>query len=135
MSQHFNLGWRSKNEFKRLWTCKLKTFSSLKELHWLSFSLQQQVNLNLATSHSCSVKEHIWNTDYRPVTSTEPTHDWEFKIEDPNRQDMRHYIDKIVINLHNTFPNPVRSKSIFWSKFDATALAGSTPPSGPSGFD
>merc|ERR1711953_702800 len=69
----------------------------------------QQVILNLATSHSCSVKEHIWNTDYRPVTATEPTHDWEFKIEDPNRQDMRHYIDKIVINLHNTFPNPVRT--------------------------
>ena len=67
----------------------------------------------LHTSHSCSVKDHLWNTEYRPVTSTEPTHDWEFKIEDAAKADMRHYIDKIVINLHNTFPNPVRSKCAY----------------------
>ena len=70
--------------------------------------------LNLATSHSCSVKEHIWNTDYRPVNTTEATHDWEFKIEDKDKSDMRHYIDKIVIHLHPTFPNPVRSKSKYF---------------------
>ena len=68
----------------------------------------QSVVLNLELSHWCSVKEHIWNSDYRPVNSGEPTHDWEFKIKDGANGDMRHYIEKIVIKLHETFAEPVK---------------------------
>ena len=68
----------------------------------------QSVVLNLELSHWCSVKEHIWNSDYRPVNSGEPTHDWEFKIKAGANGDMRHYIEKIVIRLHETFAEPVK---------------------------
>merc|ERR1711962_543099 len=68
----------------------------------------QSVVLNLELSHWCSVKDHIWNSDYRPVTSGEPTHDWEFKIQDGAKADMRHYIEKIVIKLHESFAEPVK---------------------------
>lgn len=71
----------------------------------------QIVDLHLLLSHWCSVKDHIWNTDYRPVTPSEPTHDWEFRITDAKNGDMRHYIEKIVINLHETFAEPVKGKT------------------------
>ena len=66
--------------------------------------------MNLEFSHLCSVKDHIWDTDYRPVSSTEATYDWEFRVKDVNGGEMKHYIEKVVINLHETFPEPVKSK-------------------------
>ena len=51
------------------------------------------------------------------MTGSEPTHEWEFKIKDANSGDMRHYIEKIVINLHETFAEPVQGTySIFLPK-------------------
>ena len=68
------------------------------------------MDLNLEFSHVCSVKDHIWEGEYRPLSSTEATYDWEFKIRDSNNGDMKQYIEKIVINLHETFDDPVKSK-------------------------
>ena len=84
-------------------------------------NFQQSVVLNLELSHWCSVKDHIWNSDYRPVTSGEPTHDWEFKIQDGAKADMRHYIEKIVIKLHETFAEPVKGKILKKSTFLKTS--------------
>ena len=78
--------------------------------HRVIFHFQQKVDLNLEFSHLCSVKDHIWDTDYRPVSSTEATYDWEFRVKDVNGGEMKHYIEKVIINLHETFPEPIKSK-------------------------
>ena len=78
--------------------------------HRVIFHFQQKVDLNLEFSHLCSVKDHIWDTDYRPVSSTEATYDWEFRVKDVNGGEMKHYIEKVIINLHETFPEPIRGK-------------------------
>ena len=77
-----------------------------------SFIFQQRVELNLDLSHWCSVKENIWNTGYKPVNQGEATHDWEFRIKDSKEGDMRQYIEKIVIKLHETFAEPVKGKCV-----------------------
>ena len=42
----------------------------------------------------------------------EATHDWEFRIKDSKEGDMRQYIEKIVIKLHETFAEPVKGKCV-----------------------
>jgi len=74
----------------------------------MSSKEMQSVNLNLELSHWCKVKDDMWNTEKQPISGSEPTHEWEFKIKDANSGDMRHYIEKIVINLHETFAEPVQ---------------------------
>ena len=69
---------------------------------------QQTVAVNLDLSHWCSVKSHIRDSGFQPVNEGEATHDWEFRIKDSNNGDMRHYIEKIVIKLHETFAEPVK---------------------------
>ena len=64
----------------------------------------------LEFSHTSSVKDHIWEGAYRPSSTTEATYDWEFRVKDANNGDMKQYIDKVVINLHETFKNPRKSK-------------------------
>ena len=70
--------------------------------------MDQSVELNLDLSHWCSVKEHIWNTGYKPTKKGEVTHDWDFRIKDSKDGDMRHYVEKIVIKLPKTFAEPVK---------------------------
>ena len=68
----------------------------------------QVVDLNLEFSHICSVKDHIWNTEYIPKNFNEDTYDYEFQIKDVNDGDMKQYIEKIVINLHETVNEPTQ---------------------------
>ena len=56
------------------------------------------------------------------MTGSEPTHEWEFKIKDANNGDMRHYIEKIVINLHETFAEPVQGILLFLLFFTCTLI-------------
>jgi len=70
----------------------------------------QEVELNLDFSHWCSVKDHLWNTDYKPVNEGENTHDWEFRIKDAKDGDMRHYIEKIVISSNKLGLSKVLTK-------------------------
>ena len=53
----------------------------------------QVVDLNLEFSHICSVKDHIWNTEYIPKNFNEDTYDYEFQIKDVNDGDMKQYVD------------------------------------------
>ncbi len=58
-------------------------------------------------SHTCRIKEHIWNTPgYRPRDG-EATHQWELQIRDRDADRMA-YVEKVVVQLHDTFPNPRR---------------------------
>lgn len=68
------------------------------------------MDLVLEFSHTSSVKDHIWEGGYRPSSTTEATYDWEFRVKDANNGDMKQYIEKVVINLHETFKNPKKSK-------------------------
>ena len=52
-----------------------------------------------------------------PTSFTEATYDWEFRIKDANNGDMKQYIEKIVINLHETFDDPTKSKSYMHGLF------------------
>jgi len=69
----------------------------------------QSVDLVLEFSHTSSVKDHIWEGGYRPSSTTEATYDWEFRVKDANNGDMKQYIEKVVINLHETFKNPKKT--------------------------
>lgn len=73
----------------------------------------------LELGHVCNVKDHIWgNPSYSTKEFNEATHDWEFFIRDSNKGDMTQYIDKIVVNLHETFKNPKRGDLVsFWAEF------------------
>ena len=38
----------------------------------------------------------------------EATHDWEFVIREKAKNDMRPFVEKFVVTLHETFKNPER---------------------------
>ncbi len=38
------------------------------------------------------------------------THDWELYVRGCDSADINHYIDKVVFNLHESFPKPKRGK-------------------------
>ncbi len=64
-------------------------------------------------SHKSRVKEHIWHTPgYLPLEG-EATHEWEFLIRD-READRMSYIDRVVVVLHDTFPEPRRSETVFF---------------------
>lgn len=44
------------------------------------------------------------------VTSEGFTHDWELFVRGCDSNDISHCIDKIVFNLHESFPKPKRGK-------------------------
>jgi len=61
----------------------------------------------LEMGHTSKVKDHVWNTPgYRPQEG-EATHSWEFFLRDRDADKMS-YVDKVVVYLHDTFPQPRR---------------------------
>lgn len=38
------------------------------------------------------------------------THDWELFVRGPDNSDISHYVDKVVFNLHDSFPKPKRGE-------------------------
>lgn len=47
------------------------------------------------------------------------THDWEVYVKGIDGAEIHHYIDKVVFNLHETFPKPKRGTS---DKFCASSF-------------
>lgn len=41
------------------------------------------------------------------------THDWELYVKGCDSADISHYIDKVVFNLHESFPKPKRGNVFF----------------------
>lgn len=37
------------------------------------------------------------------------THDWELYVKGIDKADISHFVDKVVFNLHDSFPKPKRS--------------------------
>lgn len=58
-------------------------------------------------SHTCRVKDHVWNTPGYEPQDGEPTHSWQFQVRDRDADRMG-YVDKVVVVLHDTFPEPRR---------------------------
>lgn len=38
------------------------------------------------------------------------THDWELFVRGPDGTDISHFVDKVVFNLHDSFPKPKRGE-------------------------
>ena len=60
--------------------------------------------------HKTEVKPHIWDNPSHVVIDQEATHDWEFWVK-AKIGDLSKYVDKVVFNLHETFPKPKRGMS------------------------
>lgn len=43
------------------------------------------------------------------------THDWELFVRGADNTDIHFFVDKVVFNLHDTFPNPKRGKCFLFS--------------------
>ncbi len=69
-------------------------------------SPQFTTTLKMELGHYCTLKEHI-REGYR-VKDREATHDWEFFVRDKENDRMA-YVEKMVVHLHETFPNPTRT--------------------------
>ena len=52
---------------------------------------------------------HIWDNPSHIVTDQESTHQWECWVN-AKVGNMSKYVDKVVFNLHETFPKPKRGK-------------------------
>ena len=75
----------------------------------LCFLQGQGCTVMLELGHESRVKSHIYDDpSYKLERENEPTHDWEFWIKDREGGDMSKYVEKLVINLHETFKNPKR---------------------------
>lgn len=54
---------------------------------------------------------HVAAVKSRP-TAEGYTHDWELFVRGLDDNDISHYIDKVVFNLHESFPKPKRGTSL-----------------------
>lgn len=62
----------------------------------------QSVQIQLVLGHSAS---------WRKKPTTEGfTHDWTVIVRGEEGQDIRHYVEKVVFYLHESFPKPKRGK-------------------------
>lgn len=83
--------------------------------------------IDFELSHYCRVKDHIWNSpDYRPLEG-EATHQWEFFIRDRESEKMS-YIEKVVVILHDTFPEPRRGMLLLTLPLSGSLSAFATVP-------
>ena len=73
------------------------------------FCLFQTYHITLELGHKAEVKPHIWDNPSHTVVEQEPTHQWECWVN-AKVGDMSKYVDKVVFNLHETFPKPKRGK-------------------------
>ena len=69
----------------------------------------QTYHITLELGHKAEVKPHIWDNPSHTVVEQEPTHQWECWVN-AKVGDMSKYVDKVVFNLHETFPKPKRGK-------------------------
>ena len=74
------------------------------------FLLFQTYHITLELGHKAEVKPHIWDNPSHIVVEQEPTHQWECWVN-AKVGDMSKYVDKVVFNLHETFPKPKRGKN------------------------
>ena len=63
----------------------------------------QSVQVKLVLGHSASWRK-------RP-TSEGYTHDWTVLVRGEDGQDIRHFVEKVVFFLHESFPKPKRGES------------------------
>lgn len=58
----------------------------------------------------------LFEIGHKAVRKAKPldsfTHDWELFVRASDGKEMSKYVEKIVFNLHESFPNPVRSEFI-----------------------
>lgn len=52
---------------------------------------------------------HVAAVKVRP-TPEGYTHDWELFVRGPDGTDISHFVDKVVFNLHDSFPKPKRGE-------------------------
>lgn len=45
------------------------------------------------------------------------THDWELYVRGTDKNDISHFVEKVVFNLHESFPKPKRGKYLFSNYF------------------
>jgi len=60
------------------------------------------LTINLEIGHDAYLREKITPEGY--------THDWEVFVRGCNGADIRHYVDRVVFHLHETFEKPKRGK-------------------------
>ncbi|XP_066137397.1 protein AF-9-like [Euwallacea fornicatus] len=58
------------------------------------------LTINLEIGHNASLREKITSEGY--------THDWDVFVRGPNNTEIRHFVEKVVFHLHETFENPKR---------------------------
>lgn len=60
------------------------------------------LTISLEIGHDASLREKTTPEGF--------THDWEVFVRGCNGADIRHYVDRIVFHLHETFEKPKRGK-------------------------
>lgn len=63
--------------------------------------IRMRVRINIEIGHTASLRSKAINGF---------THDWELFVRGVNGAHFERYVDKIVFNLHESFPEPVQSK-------------------------
>ena len=82
-------------------------FSDIQQL-----SLFQTYHITLELGHKAEILAHIWDNPSHIVAEQESTHQWECWVN-AKVGNMSKYVDKVVFNLHETFPKPKRGKYLF----------------------
>ena len=72
-------------------------------------SLFQTYHITLELGHKAEILAHIWDNPSHIVAEQESTHQWECWVN-AKVGNMSKYVDKVVFNLHETFPKPKRGK-------------------------
>lgn len=73
------------------------------------FSLLQYVKVIFEIGHEASVRNKRTPEGF--------THDWELFVRGADNTDIHFFVDKVVFNLHDTFPNPKRGKWFLQSMY------------------
>lgn len=53
----------------------------------------------------------------KKASDADHTHKWTVMVKGLNNEDLSYYIKKVVFKLHETYPNPLRSKLISTTSF------------------
>ena len=69
--------------------------------------LQHTTNISLELGHSVRYRDVFFQNPRKVPLDNEATHDWEFYLKDRENERM-HYVEKVVIKLHDTFHHPRR---------------------------